>query len=123
MNVIYPAVLHKEDGAYWVDFPDLPGCQSFGETLCETIENAKEALVGHCLAMIDQKMKLPLPSEIDEIDLEGGTVAIIEGRLEESEKSVKKTLTIPAWLNRAAEDAHLNFSQVLREGLTRQLNL
>lgn len=123
MNVIYPAILHKEDGAYWVEFPDLVGCQSFGDTLTETVENAKEALAGYCLTMIEQRMKLPVPSELDAIDSEGGTIAVIEANLSEAEKSVKKTLTIPAWLNRAAEEAHVNFSQVLREGLQRQLNL
>ncbi len=123
MNVIYPAVFHKENGAYSVEFPDLIGCQSFGDTLTETVENAKEALTGYCLSMIEQKKKLPAPSEIDKIDTEGGTIAIIEAKLDEAEKSVKKTLTIPAWLNRAAEDAHLNFSQVLREELVRELNI
>ena len=37
--------------------------------------------------------------------------------------SVKKTLTIPAWLNAAAEAAHVNFSQVLQEGLKARLGL
>ena len=44
MKMIYPAIFHSEDGAYWVEFPDLPGCQSYGDSIADTIENAREAL-------------------------------------------------------------------------------
>ena len=44
MKAIYPAIFHKENESYWVEFPDLPGCHTFGDTLAETVDNAKEAL-------------------------------------------------------------------------------
>ena len=49
MKMIYPAVFHFEDNAYWVEFPDLPGCQSFGSSLTETLDNAREALEAYAI--------------------------------------------------------------------------
>lgn len=94
---VYPAILHREDGAYWVEFPDLEGCQSFGDTLTEIMENAKEALSGYCLTLIEEKRKLPTPSDIDEIEAaDGEGITVIEANLNDAAKSVKKTLTLPA---------------------------
>lgn len=45
MLFVYPAIFHKEDNSYWVEFPDLQGCQTFGETIPETMEDAQEALI------------------------------------------------------------------------------
>ena len=50
MLFVYPAVFHKEDDAYWVEFPDLEGCQTYGGTLNETMACAQEALAGLCLS-------------------------------------------------------------------------
>ena len=44
MLFIYPAIFHKENNSYWVEFPDLEGCQTYGDTLNETMEYAQEAL-------------------------------------------------------------------------------
>ena len=42
--VTYPAIFTCEDGKYWVNFIDLKGCFSEGETLAEAMENSKEAM-------------------------------------------------------------------------------
>jgi len=96
MKIVYPAVLHREDGSYWIEFPDLEGCQSFGDTLSEIMANAKEALAGYCLTLVEQKRKLPPASNIDKIDIdkiEGDGITVIEANLNDATKSVKKTLT------------------------------
>ena len=124
MNIVYPAVLHRENDSYWIEFPDLEGCQSFGDTLAETIENGKEALAGYCLTLIDEKRRLPAPRDIDKISVgKDESIAVIETNLTDITKSVKKTLTIPAWLNTVAEEAHLNFSQILQNGIKKELNI
>ena len=51
MLFLYPAVFHQEEDSYWVEFPDLEGCQSFGDTLNETMENAQEALSAYLLTL------------------------------------------------------------------------
>ncbi len=53
MKLIYPAVFHKEDGVFWGEFPDLEGCNSFGDTLEEILTNAREALEGYSISLID----------------------------------------------------------------------
>lgn len=123
MKVVYPAILHREDGAYWIEFPDLEGCQSFGDTLMEIMDNAKEALTGYCLTLIEEQRKLPAASDLDAIEKEGGDgIVVIEANLKDATKSVKKTLTIPAWLNAAAESRNINFSETLQNALVAMIN-
>lgn len=118
MKVVYPAVIHCEDGSYWIEFPDLEGCQSFGDSIAEVMENAKEALAGYCITLIEQHRKLPCASDIGKIEHDNSTVlAIIEANLNDMTKSVKKTLTIPAWLNSVAESRNINFSETLQKAL------
>lgn len=123
MKVVYPAILHQEDGAYWIEFPDLEGCQSFGDTLMEIMDNAKEALTGYCLTLIEEQRKLPAASDLDAIEREDGDgIVVIEANLKDATKSVKKTLTIPAWLNAAAESRNINFSETLQNALVALIN-
>lgn len=118
MKVTYPAVIHCEDGAYWIEFPDLEGCQSFGDSIAEVMENAKEALAGYCITLIEQHRKLPKAGDIEKTERgEGDILAVIEVNLNSATKSVKKTLTIPAWLNEAAESRNINFSETLQKAL------
>ena len=124
MTVIYPAVFHREDGAYWVEFPDLEGCQSWGDTLEETLSNAKEALCAYCLTLIEQRKRLTPASNIQNIPHdENSFVSLVDTKLVDRIKSVKKTLTIPAWLNTKAEEAHAPYSQILQRGLEEYLGI
>lgn len=127
MNLIYPAVFHKEDNAYWVEFPDLEGCQSYGSTLSETLLNAKEALEGYAVTLFEQGYKLPAPSDISSIKCEDGSFSTlvecdITNHLTKS-RAVKKTLTIPSWLNDMAMREGVNFSGILQNALMEQLHL
>ena len=67
MLYMYPAIFHKEEGAYWVEFPDLPGCQTFGDTLSETMEDAQEALAAYLITLISDGAPIPASSPIQEI--------------------------------------------------------
>lgn len=124
MKVIYPAIFHHEDNAYWVEFPNFEGCQSFGDTIEETLDNAKEALAAYCVTLLEQGEKLSLPSDVENIKIpESAFLSLIEAELITKSKSVKKTLTIPSWLNIAAEEKGINFSGVLQNALIEELNL
>lgn len=123
MLFAYPALFHKENNSYWVEFPDLIGCQSFGSTLNETIEFAQEALSSYILTLIDENKPLPSPSVIKNLDslitdedTFSSLVTCDIGQYENA-RSVKKTLTIPAWLNDKALSQGINFSKVLQDGL------
>lgn len=124
MKLIYPAIFHKEDNAYWVEFPDLDGCQSFGDTLEETLDNAKEALAAYCVTLFEQGKKLNPACDIQSIHAEKNSfVSLVEANLTEKSKAVKKTLTIPSWLNDKAIQSNINFSQTLQDALMKQMNL
>lgn len=127
MKLIYPAVFHKEDDSVWVEFPDLIGCQSFGDNVQDAYENAKEALEAYCITMLEEKHELPKACDITSIHTENGTfTSLVETDLTtqmSKMKSVKKTLTIPMWMNEMAENQGINFSQTLQNALKTQLGL
>jgi len=121
---LFPAYFRRTvSGGYSVDFPDLPGCVSAGDGLEEALTLAREALALHLFGMAEDGDPIPEASDPAALPAEAGAfVAPVEGRPdmvgdEIRNRSVKKTLTIPYWLNEAAERNHINFSQVLQEAL------
>lgn len=130
MKYIYPAVFTKEDeGGYSVDFPDLEGCYTCGEDLSEAIYMAEDVLALTLVHYEDEKREIPAPSERENISLAENEFINYVGcdttsyRRTMNSKAVKKTLSIPAWLNEAATAAGVNFSQVLQDALKSKLDL
>ena len=120
MKVFYPAVFHEEDGSYWVEFPDVEGCHTYADSLDEAMESAKEALEGYMLAMLEEGMQIPNASRVKEIGTDDNSfVTLVGSDLIDYEKckAVKKTLTIPDWLNDMSVKQNVNFSQVLQQAL------
>ena len=131
MNSIfyYPAVFQKEEVGYSVWVPDIQGCVSQGDTFDEAMEYIKDA-IGICLDMIVQNGNVPpKATEPNGIELEPDQfVAVVSFDFDEyqkkhGEKSVKKTLTVPAWLNTLSERKNINFSQVLQNALIHELQI
>ena len=122
----YPAIFTHEDNQYWVEFVDLQGCFSDGKTLAEAMENAKEAM-GLYLEDLEEYPKCT--TDIKNIKLEDNqiisfvTINLEEHKRKYENKSVKKTLSIPAWLNTIAEKENVNFSQLLQKALIETLNV
>lgn len=126
---VYPAIFAPESEGYSVTFPDLSGCFTQGEDMADALEAAADAL---CLSLYDMEesgKEIPAASDIKAIPTEGGAFVslvscdTLEYRRYYDNKAVKKTLTIPAWLNTMAERAGLNFSQVLQNGLKNELHV
>ena len=124
----YPAIFHKEKkGGYWISFPDFPECLTQGKDINDAYKMASEA-IGLC---IDDRMKnneeLPHASApVDFIVEDGDFSCLIEFNLMQyrrihNTKAVKKTLTIPEWLNEAAIAQNINFSQVLQDALIQKI--
>ncbi|MBE5808423.1 MAG: hypothetical protein E7317_08800 [Clostridiales bacterium] len=126
MRTAYPAIIHAEKGGgYWIEFPDLEGCFSDGDTLAEVVMNGSEALGLYLNALYEQGVEAPAPSAVDSVHPEDGFTTIIATdpvTYRRSTKSVKKTLTIPEWLNIEAEKRHINFSSVLQQALIAQID-
>jgi len=127
MYKAYPAIFHvAENGGYWVEFPDLPGCVSEGASLAQAATEAVDALGGYLCAMMDHQLDIAAPSDPHDVHADGeDIVSIVAANLanyQKRTKAIKKTLTIPEWLNDAAEKRHINFSAVLQEALIDKLS-
>ena len=125
---VYPAIFEKEDSGYSVIFPDLEIATS-GEDLSEAINMARDALCLMLYDMEERKAEIPPASELTEVATSGKQfVSLVECDTVEyrrffDSKAVKKTLSIPAWLNTLAERADINFSAVLQKALKAELNI
>lgn len=126
---LYPAVFTPaEEGGYLVDFPDLEGCFTDGDDLMDAMEMAKDVLCLHLYSMEQENKVIPDASNVQDVQPAAGFVSLvgcdtIEYRKFFDSKAVKKTLSIPSWLNDMAERAGVNFSGTLQEALKRQLNI
>ena len=130
MKLVYNAIFENcEEGGYSVSFPDLPGCYTMGDNLEEAIEMAEEAAYGWLIVDIDEGDPIPKPTAREHMPpVDDGfvnTIIIDMDAFDEkfNKKSVKKTLTIPAWINEASIKAGINFSHVLQEGLKKRLGV
>jgi len=133
MLTTYPACFFKEDAGYSVIFPDLNNLATCGEDLEDALEMAVECLAGYLYTLKKENQVAPRASTRDDISLEGvaealeispaqGFVNLISVDVQayakaHFEKSVKKTLTIPSWMNERAVAMGINFSQVLQDAL------
>ncbi len=124
MLKVYPAIFHNEE-SYWVEFPDLDGCVSEGESLEEAMENSQEALGLYLVALLEEGQPLPDSSDIREIKTKDvvSYVSVDVNKYRRSTRAVKKTLSIPEWLAIEAEKNNLSLSKVLQDGLKAQLGM
>lgn len=129
--VLYFAIFHKnEDNQYEVSFPDLePYAATFGDTLKEALESAHDSLTGYLLTAEDYGDEVAQPTtdpssfNVKAPDLLVPVEVNLELEREKEENTlVKKTLTIPKYLNDLGSEANLNFSATLTEALKKQLN-
>lgn len=121
---VYTALLTPADeGGYLVSFPALDGCITDGDDLSEALANAEDALSLMLCTLEDEKQPAPISGIAPDASAPvGGFVSLVncdtmEYRRLYQSKAVKKTLTLPAWLNTEAERRGINFSQVLQEAL------
>jgi len=127
---VYPVVLSPEDkGGYFVNFPDLEGCYSQGDDLADALEMAKDVLALRLCVYEDDKKAIPIATPQEDLALEAGQIISLvsadtaEYRKIWDSKAVKKTLTLPSWLNTLAEREGVNFSQTLQKALKEELKI
>ena len=126
---IYPAIISVDDDGISVEFPDLPGCASCADTTEEAAKNANEALRLHLWSMEKDNNDMPIPADIRDLQLETNQIPLlvevfmppVRERL--NNRFVKKTLSLPAWLNAEAEAKGVNFSQILQAGIKEHLKI
>ena len=128
-NYIFPAVFDYADDGISITFPDLPGCLPCAHSTEEAIKNARSAMGLHLWGMEQDGEEIPGPTDVKNMKHEENQAILLVNvfmppiRYKLNNKFVKKTLSIPQWLNAEAEHAGVNFSQILQNGLKDYLRL
>lgn len=128
-KLFYPAIFHKaEEGGYWIDFPDIPECLTEGDTMEQAYEMAVDALGLALTSRYQEKEAIPIPTEPENISVKDGFLVVIEFDMlayqkRTNSKAIKKTLSIPQWLNEEACARNINFSQALQEALLAKIQM
>ena len=129
-KLFYPALFHEaEEGGFWVSFPDIPECMTQGDDMQQAYEMAVEALGLSLSSMEDEKAEIPTASRPQDIQTEVGSFLVViefdmaEYRRRHCSRAVKKTLSLPEWLNDVAIKQNINFSQVLQEALMERVGV
>ncbi|MCL2357026.1 MAG: type II toxin-antitoxin system HicB family antitoxin [Defluviitaleaceae bacterium] len=125
MKYVYPAILYSDDGKTGVTVPDLPGCHTYGDNVADALFMAKDAIEMWLWNAENENITIPPASESLTVEV-GETVNLVAADTDEYRKAndtraVKKTLSIPSWLNHQAEKANAPFSQILQQGLKEYL--
>lgn len=142
MFVNYPALFLKEKDSesYTVIFPDLEGCISCGDNLNDAFKMAQDVLGAYLFEYYTKPNEIPKASRIDEIEIKLDeddknyflydksfknyvSIDLAEYVKKSSTKTVKKTLSIPSYLNEAGIENNINFSLLLQDALKKKLNL
>lgn len=126
----FPCIIKfdEEDKIYYVRFPDIEEAFTDGDSLKEAVYNAQEVL--GLVIYEREKMGREIPKATESMIKTGENeslsyisvwMPLVRDRIEE--KSVKKTLTIPKWLNDLAEENNVNFSQLLQVAIKKYIGL
>lgn len=129
MKYIYPAIFTPEGDGYCVSFVDFESCYTQGDDLLDAFDMAQDVLSLTLYHMEMEQAEIPKPSDITSLSTPtDGFVSLVDADTMEYRKmhdnrAVKKTLSIPAWLNAEAEKRGINFSSVLQTALKEQLHM
>jgi len=122
MEYIYPAIFHKNaDGSYTILYPDLPGCISEGKTLGNAMHMAQSALTQWIGYLTDKKQEIPPASVLKDIKTSTGEfVNLICAEVKDG-RAVKRTVSIPKWMDDKVVQSGLSLSRVLQDALSERL--
>ena len=126
---VYPAIFDYAADGISVEFPDLPGCLPCAHTTEDAMKNAREAMALHLYGMEQDGDLIPDATPINKLRLgENQVIVLVEAwmppfRDEMEQRAIKKTLTIPKWLDDLAQENHVNFSHLLQDALKQYLGV
>jgi antitoxin HicB len=130
MKYVYPTIFKLlENEEYFIKVPDLPGCVTEGKNLADALEMAQDAISMWLCDAEDNNETIPPASDIFSLSCHKSEFVNLisadttEYRNLNDSRAIKKTLTIPNWLNTKAEKVGINFSQVLQEAIKQKLNI
>ena len=133
MKKVYPVILTRNAGMVLVEVPDLE-ILTQGMNLADAIDMARDAIGLKIITMEDDGEDIPGASEVASIEIsksefygEGDSfltlvdIDVAEYRRKNDNKMVRRNVTLPNWMNVAAEKEGLNVSKVLQEALRERL--
>lgn len=135
MKVVYPVIFTQSENMIFVEVPDLE-ILTEGKDITNAIDMARDAIGLKIISLEDSNIKIPNSTDLLKIDIDKGTfseegisyvsiidVDITEYRRKVDNKSVRRNITLPNWLNLEAEKAHINVSKVVQEALMEKLGV
>ena len=129
MKYVYPALFHPEEGGFFISFPDIDGCFTQATSIPEGLDMATDALSLMLWHMEEEHMEVPASSPISSLNVDDGSFATLicadtlaYRRLHDT-KAIRKTLSIPRWLDTLAVQHNINFSNLLQNALMRELGV
>lgn len=140
MLSVYPAIFFQEEsGGYSVVFPDLNHLATCGEDMQEAMEMAIDCLAGYIFTEKLDGNEIPAPTPFEKVDphcedideedwhsprfVNMVSVDVEEYAARHFSKAVKRTVSVPQWLNDMAVIRKINFSQTLQNALMKELNI
>lgn len=121
---IYPALFHENsDGSYTVTFPDLLGCITEGKTQGTALRMAQSALTQWIEYLSENGESLPLASAPQSIETGANEFVNLVCADVRDNHAVKRTVSIPKWLDDRASEAGLSLSRILQGALKEKLNV
>jgi len=122
MEYVYPAIFHKnEDGSYTIKYPDLPGCISEGKTLGSAMHMAQSALAQWIGYLAEKKMEIPKASLVKKFKTNSGDFVSLICADVKNTRAVKRTVSIPKWMDDKVIQSGLSLSRVLQDALSEKL--
>jgi len=122
MEYVYPAIFHKNtDESYTVMYPDLPGCISEGKTLGNALSMAQSALKQWIGYLLDKELEIPSASTFKDIKASKGEIVNLICVEVKDAKAVKRTVSIPKWMDDKVVQSGLSLSRVLQDALSEKL--
>ena len=122
MEYVYPAIFqHNSDGSYTITFPDIPGCISEGKSLSNALYMAQSGLKQMLEVMKEEGETFPQASALSSVNVAGDAFAqLVRAELKDAH-AVKRTVSIPKWMDEGASRAQLSLSRVLQDALSAKL--
>lgn len=124
VEYVYPAIFHPNtDGSFSISFPDLPGCLSEGKSLGNAMYMAQSALTQWIEYLADKKQPIPSASNLGNLQIaQGEFTSFIRADIKDNH-AVKRTVSIPKWMDDKVTEAGLSLSRVLQDALKERLHV
>lgn len=122
-DYVYPAIFHlnSDDGSYTITFPDLPGCISEGKSLENALYMAQDALRVWLQYTLDEKGPVPEPSAMGQVETAPGEFVNLVRASVRDNRAVRRTVSIPKWMDEQVAAAGISLSRVLQDALKDRL--